>query len=493
MLTLHRTAPRTLRAALLAGVLLAALPERLPGGLAPDSAHAQPSREIESIEPSWFVVSSPDAALRSGNTSRFYPVATLRRGQVVRVDGRASERGAEGEIGWSRVVYPEDVPVLVVAGDAEPAGEGFVRLTRPSRLRAWSQATGVAGSWRSVYDPAVPAGRLLPLVREVRDDADAVTGYLVEPISPPNAAHPARGFVRTDTLRPATPEEIRAHLGEPPTQATGPASQPANQPSSQPPSQPATQPATQPNADQMPGASPRTGDPQPSARPGTQPGAQSEAEPTPGAASPATGEPEPAQPPIEVVAREVEGLPTPAELRDLENAFDALRRQSKTEQDAALDELLAEYRRTRAALDLSVPGASGVAVSLDRRIQWLELRQRTRDERLALLRELGEVDARLQRSGDRAEAWRAGRGFDLVGRVERSSVYDGVNLPLMYRLVADDPVAGRRTVGYIRATPGDADVSRLVGQTVGVRGSGVRDAQLGLLLLDPRDIEVMPR
>ena len=474
---------RAARAALFAGAMLALL----PGVLAPPPAQAQGSREIESTRPAWFVVESDEAALRCGNTSRFYPVATLRRGQIVSVDGRAGERGPEGEIAWSRVVYPAGVPVLVVAGDAEPAGESFVRLTRPSRLRAWSQATGVAGSWRSVYDPALPQGRLLPLVREVRNDAgDQVTGYLVQPVAPPNAAHPARGFVRTDALRPATPAEIRAHLGTPePTQQ--PASEAAPQQEVAPPeaaaqseSQPEDQPEARPEAPAAAGS-----EPMPSETPSAAP-------PSPEAASPEAA-PEPAQPPIEVVAREVEGLPTPAELRDLESAFDGLRRQSRAEQDAALDELLAEYRRARAALDLSVPGASSVAVSLERRIQWRERRQRSRDERRSLLRVLGEVDARLQRAASRAESWRSSRGFDLVGRVERSSIYNGVNLPLMYRMVADDPVAGRRTVGYIRAATGDTGVSRLVGQTVGVRGSALRDAQLGVVLIDPRDIEVMPR
>lgn len=465
---------------LLAPALAAAALAILPGALAPASSFAQGSREVEEIAPAWFTVAAATADMRCGNTSRFYAVAELTRGQVIRVDGRASERTSDGDVAWSRVVYPSNVPVFVVAGDAEPAGESFVRLTRASRMRAWSLGTGVAGSWRSVFDPEVPEGRLLPLIEVVRDDAGAVAGYRVEAPTPPNAAHPARGFVRTDALRPASPAEIRAHLG---TAEPEPESQREAQ------TTPATEPETTQPAPTTSGTVEPTADPaaesdnEAPAATGTEPPAETDAD----------SQPEPAEPPLEVVAREVEGLPTPSELRDLEGAFDRLRTLPRAEQDAALDELVAEYRRTREALDLSVPGAPGVAVSLERRIQWLELRQRTRDERIALLRELGEVDQRIQASADRAEAWRAGRGFDLVGRVERSSIYNGINLPRMYRLVADDPVAGRRTVGYIRASSDGPDLTRLVGQIVGVRGTAVRDAQLGLLLIDPRDVEIAPR
>jgi hypothetical protein len=88
-----------------------------------------------------------------------------------------------------------------------------------------------------------------------------------------------------------------------------------------------------------------------------------------------------------------------------------------------------------------------------------------------------------------AERVRASRGFDLVGRLVSSAVYDGERLPMLYRLVSVEGRVGR-TVAYL------TDESALgmdgkLGSVVGVRGEG-EPGEVGLVrVIRPAEVTVL--
>jgi hypothetical protein len=117
---------------------------------------------------------------------------------------------------------------------------------------------------------------------------------------------------------------------------------------------------------------------------------------------------------------------------------------------------------------------AGVVESLQQLTQVREaLGQRSVDEVMGGLRER-QAQAEAQRPP-----------YDAVGRLLASAVYDGVNLPRLYRLV--DPASGR-TIAYV--DPGAApQAAGHLGAVVGIRGAARFDPSLKLRLFDVERIE----
>jgi hypothetical protein len=79
--------------------------------------------------------------------------------------------------------------------------------------------------------------------------------------------------------------------------------------------------------------------------------------------------------------------------------------------------------------------------------------------------------------------------YTIVGELRPSTVYDGKNLPLMYRVVS---VGGTspRTLGYLKPTK-DVDVTKMINQVVGVIGEATMDRSLKLNIISPVKVDVL--
>ena len=425
-------------------------------------APAALAQEAQQIEPAWRVVTRDGVAARSGPESVFYSVAEYNRGRVLMVDALVGDQ--------ARVRYPDDLPALVPADEVRQINAQTVELTRASALRAPSVLLGLSGSWKGLYETDLPVGTRLNVRETITNDRGQIVGYRVDPPRPPQSAGHPHAFIAASALRDATSDEITAFLrqrGNPSapettdTPATRPAAPATNQPASQPANQPTERPA------------------QPTTPPATQP-----------ATGPDTSlldpivEPEPA--PSETAPAEPAPVVRTSKLEDLEATLAASRRLPPAQLDDALDELLAEYTRTRAEAESD----ERLAAQLDQRIEWLRLRIATRDQRRAIENALATADERSQALSAQVTDWRRGRAYELVGRLVQSTVYNGERLPRMYRVQAINAMDGtQRTLGYI--VP-DESVSAMLGKIVGISGEPRFDPQLRLVVIRPDQVDVMP-
>ncbi|MFT5423678.1 MAG: hypothetical protein ACI89L_001466 [Phycisphaerales bacterium] len=445
---------------------------------------AQNAAEIQDVTPRWVSVTTPAASLHCGDLARFYAVADLAAGSVLRIDGESDQ--------WARVIYPAGVFPFVPASEARDLGNDRVALTVASQLRAPSKLMGLSGSWRSVYRTALPAGTEFEVMgRETNTDGD-VTAYAVKPVFGNAINALPHGYIRKEALTDATEAQIQAHLV-----ATGAKAEPTETDS------PATEPAqTPPAGNDAPGGQTPADVNTELLNPINTTLPTGEAVPTdpatPPATDPASGPSNPdlieqadvgtvTEPDADAYADEY-GI-KPARLVELEDAFEEARQLPREELDTALEELLAEYQRAIEAL-VSTDGAS-VERSLQSRIDWLKIRMDTRDARLELNAFLADTKDTRDRNAELVENWQSGQAFDYVGRVLVSRVYDGKRLPKMYRLVENDPLNGPRTLGYL-PEGGELDAGRYVGQVIGVRGSIELNPASRLRIVKPESVTVMP-
>ena len=106
--------------------------------------------------------------------------------------------------------------------------------------------------------------------------------------------------------------------------------------------------------------------------------------------------------------------------------------------------------------------------------QFMAMAGRFRSEVQVGLAALTSVESSSVEAGESLERFvaqvKAARGYDVVGRLLPSAIYDGERLPLMYRVVSVDAEGGR-TVAYLIGDDGDELAAR-TGEIVGVRGEG---------------------
>jgi hypothetical protein len=435
------------------------------------------AQDVRDIEPVWKVVTRDGVSMRCGPESVFYAVAEYSTGRLLLVDGLTDSQ--------ARVRYPDDLAALVPADEVKVINDRSVELIRPSGLRAPSELLGLSGSWKALFDPTLPAGTQLAVRDTVKNTRGEVVGYAVIAPKPPAVTGHARAFVPADALRDATPDEIAKHLGTAPAKpAATPAGTPAAQPGTQPAAQPATQPADAAGQPQQPdeGTSvvltPGAAVPvDPAGQPVTQPAT------TPAAATPAQTE-TPAQPVAQPAAdpRQIFA----SKLEDLEASFAAARKLPAEQLDVALDELLAEYSRTRE----ETTDDEYLAAQLDQRIEWLNLRILTRDQRRSIQAAMAQADDRSKALDNQVVDWRKGRAYQLVGRLVQSTVYNGERLPRMFRVQSVTSFDGTpRTLGYL--VP-DATNETKLGAIVGIVGEARFDPQLRLMVIKADQVDVMP-
>jgi hypothetical protein len=408
----------------------------------------------------YMVVNRNDAALRSGDQDVFYAIARLASGTVLRTVG---ESGA-----YTSVVISDSLGAFVPATEVERvAGAERVRLSVESKLRAPSHLMGLSGSWKQLYTTALPAGTELDILEALTNESGGVVGYRVRAPKSPAGEYPL-GFILTDDLRPALSSEIEDGTQDPIPPSDGSDDAAENTPDPEP------LPDTQPEQDES--ETNTAVDTSLLEEQVTNEPVEIEN------ATPVATEDEPAI----IIATEAR-IPT-SELESLEAAFNNARSMPREELDVALDELLAEFSRTRAEAD----DDESLARALDQRIEWIQIRTQTRDQRRRIAEALAQYDANADETAQAIQAWQQGRAYQLVGRMVTSSVYTGENLPLLYRVQGTDPITGQpRTIGYVAPKQGQ-DLRHMIGRVVGVLGVMRDDEALELRVVEPERVDLMP-
>ncbi len=454
---------RLTRAALLAGAAWIALP-----GLA--------LAQVRDIEAYKAVVLQSATPLRCDNSDKFYKVAELAAGTIVTVDGESND--------WARVTYPSTLSAFVAAEQVDLAANGSTgKLKEASKLKAPHLASGFEGSWKSLLARELPAGTELKILEQIKNKDGKVQGYRVP------APDSARGYLTKASIRKATPEEIAKAAG-----TTLPAAAPApaeHKPAEAKPAE--TKPAETKPADAKPAESKPADATSPDAKP-----AESTATPKPvdlTAPAQPTGTPPDApttidqksdpnapKPTLEPVPAPTEPVKaTPAAPRepnaiDLEPTFQRIRREDPM--TAELDELTAAYQR----LISERPAGDRRRKQMEQRVELLSLMRDYRDKRRAV----EEANAAARQTNDEFQRKMAEydlqRQYAIVGLLMPSTVYDGSQLPLMYRLQSVGGSAPR-TLGYLKPTPA-LNLESKVGVVVGVVGENQFDASLRLNVID---------
>ena len=416
-------------------------------------------------------VLSDGTALRCGDQDVFYTIAELRADTALQTVGESGS--------YTKVLLPDTIGGFVPINEVELSGDSkTVALTVESKLRAPSHLLGISGSWKAIYAQTLPVGTSLTVIEVLNNDAGAVVGYRVMTPTSPTGELPI-AYIKSSLLRSATAGEIQALGGgqgvadgpaeavEEPIEAAEPVAEPVTEPEVETPVQADTD-------DGVDGSLMEAMD--------TSAGGPVEIEnatPRDVVEEPTIGD---------APKRAVGGQLSVSVLEDLEAAFDSARSLSKGDLDVALDELFAEFTRSRAKAE----AGTSTATALDQRLEWLDIRMESRDQRFAIAAMLAAYDANADQVAQDIEAWQSGRAYQLVGRMVTSAIYTGEHLPLLYRIRATDPATGAsRTIGYV-APKADQDFRHLLGRVVGVIGAMNVDDSLRLTVIDPDRIEPMP-
>lgn len=204
--------------------------------------------------------------------------------------------------------------------------------------------------------------------------------------------------------------------------------------------------------------------------------------PTQPAAVP-TAQPAPVVVPVPTEA----ATPVVAAVRPLTlDELTAVHRRGTSLSDAELRELAEGYRQAQATA-----GDSQIIAAIQGRIEHIQLTLDTRARKRALQEQVNAANQRQPIVLEEARRWRQSRVYTMVGRLSPSLLYDGVDLPKMYRIesVGNAP-GGPRTLGYV--LPDDKVVKlEQLGQVVGVVGQQRFDPALRLLTIAPEHIDVL--
>lgn len=396
-------------------------------------------------------VTRDDLPLRSGPATLHYPVATLKSGTALRVEGE--------EGGYYRVAYPAGLRAFVRAEDVTTDASGkTARLQRPSSLRAANMTAGDRGSWYPLLQKELAPGTELTILDTIKGDDGKATMYAVA--APPEA----RGFVVKEFVRRLSDGEA--------VLAGNPVTPPATTASS-----------TGPSTAAPPGSAP--GRLVPVEGTGTG-GTTITMEPAPSTASTAatpgaaTTSATTIAPPAAVVPAEPA---KPSPVQQLQLLF--RRVQAQPAETAELDDAIRQFDGYLATAPAGERSSRQLLAMLD----VLRLRKDARDR----LRQSEQSNADLARQQaaltEQIAQLERQAVYQAIGRIMPSLVYDGGDLPRLYRVVSPEPGTAR-TVAYIVPAAG-LDLEGKVNRIVGVVGESRLDEALRANLITPVRIDIL--
>lgn len=429
--------------------------------------------QVQDVTPYYGVVQGKQA-LRSRDGERFYSVADLEANQVVIVDGEGKE--------WARVMYPPGLAAFVRAEDVTLEGANAT-LSKPSKLKAANSASGYSGSYMSLFTGELAPGTVLKVLEPAKENDGPVVGYKVA------APEGSKGYVELRALRKATDAEVTAarakgQVGALPT--GGAASRPSESKPSE--AKPVESKPAQPAA---PGVDLTATPAAPGATPGDKPvEVIQKTDPN----SPAAATPPEDSAPATTTTNATTPVTTPAvapaperpvgDLQRLEPTFQAVWKQPVI--SAEVDELLSEYERAHDAIPAS---DTRLRQQAQARIDALKLRQDFRNKLREQADAKAKIDSTTIRLKSQLDEIAKNRYYTIVGQLQPSLVYNGRDLPQMYRVVSVGGTAPR-TLGYLRKTD-KFELDKMVGTVVGIIGDAQLDRSLQLNIITPVQVDAL--
>lgn len=432
-------------------------------------------------QPQAWVVTADNLLARSGDAYSFYPVAALKAGTAVQVDG---ERG-----GYLRIVYPAGLKVLVKAEEATlEAGTNRVKLSRASTLQAFNMTAGARASWNPLMDTALPPGTELVLVEEIKNDAGKVTHYGVQPPAG------ARAFVDRQGVRRATDAEVAAMTPAATVSSNPPAV--VTPPPSTPPSTVAGTPATAPNT-----ASTTTPPPAPGTTTTTTTvtSAIPSAPAIPGT-TPTTTTTTITPPPPETVqvTTTVTSTPAPAPAPKVEEPareavlmalFNRLRTTPLSQVSTGeITEAIDQFETYR-LVTMGDGSSTGRLGRVDGYVQVLTLMRDVKQARIDAEQSSASWSSRKSALAAQIAQFEKQRVYQVIGLLLPSAIYDGQSLPKFYRIQSPEP-GTFRTLGYIAPQAG-LDLDGKVGNVIGIIGSTQWDESLKAPMVTAQRVDVV--
>ena len=426
-------------------------------GPAPPAAAQAPA---ESEDYRLLVVTRNDVYVRAGPADSYYPFGRLQAGDVVKVTGE--------KFNWARVV---------TVGEPFEEFFGFIRYPRNDTGRFRLADDGQTGrtlgrldllapnlntlnprdSWRRVL--LLEADVEVAVLETIETDREIVQKVVLP--------EEAEGWISASFLQPASARQIAAWEA-------------ARRGEELPPEPPAE------GAPDAPDAAAGQVQEEPAALEMGSPTASGAAEPIrpePVQQTP-VGSPEPRLPrPVmdEAQAPEQPVNEFQARLENLEETFKQLRREPmETAEVMPLRHLYLQLAEDSA-------GERAVQRFASTRARQLELWAEIQNQQL----ELTMLRKRLQLTAEEAHAVRTAMemraSYAGVGKLGVSTIYDGRNLPKLFRL--QDPGTGR-TIAYLRPDKG-FDLLGMLDQLIGVVGEKTYDGSLRLNIIEPRRIDLL--
>ena len=402
-------------------------------------------------------VVSEDVEVRAGGGMAFYVVGELQRGSIVEVE--------EIIFRWYKVRPPEGVYSFISKAFVDVRGDGTRGVVNRDRVEV--SAASVRGPGESYrWQADLSEGDEVKIV----DEANSF--YRIVP--------PAGAFVflPPESVRPAEEAEaLQRPAGEERAQRASDEQAAADEGA---------------NDEAIADAEPNdAADEQQAARPDDDNVAAADAADeavADAAESDADAEADAAEERAPEAVAAAEPVDTPAitpELREVERAMLPLLRKPIDAQP--VDEMIQAYRAVADAVELP---------SADQRVLAHRLAALERNQRLAqTLARIREVRREADRAAaedrdlDQSPAAFDRQGFDTVGRLATSGVYDGRRLPRLYRLI--DPEDGQ-TIAYLQPDE-RIDADQMLGGYVGLDGQRRYDRSLRVHVFDIDAIERLER
>lgn len=389
--------------------------------------------QVKSVEPYSVTVATDKGDLRCADLTQAYRVAQVAKGTTLLVDG-------EGQTGL-RVAYPAGASAFIRAEDADfDATTNAAKLNKGSKLRAAQFGTTYefSKSWKGLLDAELPPGTELKVVETVKAADGTAIAYRVE------APATARAFISLNAVRRADGLAVTKTPAK--TETAAKTETPAK-----------TDPAT-PVVEIKTGVTPEGTTPAPTTL-------------TPGGTTTTT-------------TTQITKITKPINKLDgLETAFRTIRTQAID--DAEIEPLLAEYKAALAEL----PADSKRGPQLNQRIEYLQFQRDLQDKKRALAQIEKQADQRTQSLLAAVNDVERTRVYTIIGMLLPSTVYDGTNMPLMYRIQSVGGVTPR-TLGYLKPSEatdaqGALDIKSKIGLIVGVIGEASIDPTLQLNIVSP--------
>lgn len=428
------------------------------------------AQAVRSMDPTYYIVTEDNAQMKAGPAPVHYTVAVLKAGQIIRVDGETEEPPL-----FLRVEYLPGMMAFLKAEEAtlEPDGSS-VRLTAPSRLRAYSASGGERAHWWFLLPETapLPTGTVIKGAEVLRTPDNRIYGFKVP--APPEA----RGYLRGNHARPARTDEIEEYKRMLAESGEAPAGNGA----------PAAAIETPPAVVQTPSAAePAAEEPEIPEEPAVVEEPVVIEEPAP-AAQPRDAPA--AEPVIERPATEETSVKTPrrgepATIESLQSLYEQV--QSQPIHEAELDEVIVEFQR--AINELPEAKDERTREFLTSRLELLKLRADLQKSVRAAEEAAGRSKERTARLAREYAELDRSRSYTVIGRLMPSNVYDGRRLPKMYRVQSVDE-GFSRTVAYLM--PNEAlELDVKLGRVVGIVGETQLDPALRVNIVRPQRVDVL--